>query len=37
LIAAVCRRVDEDRDPGGGAVHGLLAGEEEAILDLIEQ
>ena len=27
----------EDRDPGGGAVHGLLAWEEQAILDLIEQ
>ena len=27
----------EDRDPGGGAVHGLLAAEEQAILDLIEQ
>jgi len=26
----------EDRDPGGGAVHGLLDWEEEAILDLIE-
>ena len=26
----------EDRDPGGGAVHGLLAWEEQAILDLIE-
>ena len=26
----------EDRDPGGGAVHGLLAAEEQAILDLIE-
>ena len=26
----------EDRDPGGGAVHGLLASEEQAILDLIE-
>ena len=26
----------EDRDPGGGAVHGLLAREEQAILDLIE-
>jgi putative transposase len=26
-----------DRDPGGGAVHGLLAWEEQAILDLIEQ
>jgi putative transposase len=25
-----------DRDPGGGAVHGLLACEEQAILDLIE-
>ena len=25
-----------DRDPGGGAVHGLLVWEEEAILDLIE-
>ncbi|MGZ6576672.1 MAG: integrase core domain-containing protein, partial [Solirubrobacteraceae bacterium] len=25
-----------DRDPGGGAVHGLLAWEEQAILDLIE-
>jgi putative transposase len=27
----------EDRDPGGGAVHGLLEWEEQAILDLIEQ
>ena len=27
----------EDRAPGGGAVHGLLACEEQAILDLIEQ
>ena len=27
----------EDRDPGGGAVHGLLAWEEQTILDLIEQ
>lgn len=26
-----------DRDPGGGAVHGLLGWEEQAILDLIEQ
>jgi transposase InsO family protein len=26
----------EDREPGGGAVHGLLASEERAILDLIE-
>jgi putative transposase len=26
----------EDRGPGGGAVHGLLAWEEQAILDLIE-
>jgi putative transposase len=26
-----------DRDPGGGAVHGLLAWEEQAVLDLIEQ
>jgi putative transposase len=26
----------EDGDPGGGAVHGLLAWEEQAILDLIE-
>ena len=26
----------EDRDPGGGAVHGLLAWEERAILELIE-
>jgi len=26
----------EDRDPGGGAVLGLLAWEEQAILDLIE-
>lgn len=25
-----------DRDPGGGAVHGLLVWEEQAILDLIE-
>jgi putative transposase len=27
----------EDRDRGGGAVHGILAWEEQAILDLIEQ
>jgi len=27
----------EDRDPGGGAVHGILDWEERAILDLIEQ
>ena len=27
----------EDRGPGGGAVHGLLAAEEQAILDLIEE
>jgi hypothetical protein len=27
----------QDRDPGGGAVHGLLEWEERAILDLIEQ
>ena len=27
----------EDRDPGGGAVHGLLAWEEQAVLELIEQ
>jgi putative transposase len=27
----------EDRDPGGGAVHGILDWEEQAILDLIEQ
>ncbi|MBV9335598.1 MAG: transposase [Solirubrobacterales bacterium] len=27
----------EDRDPGGGAVHGLLPTEEQAILDLIEE
>jgi transposase InsO family protein len=27
----------EDGDPGGGAVHGLLAWEEQAILELIEQ
>jgi putative transposase len=27
----------EDRDPGGNPVHGLLAWEEQAILDLIEQ
>jgi putative transposase len=27
----------EDRGPGGGAVHGLLAAEEQAILDLIER
>jgi hypothetical protein len=27
----------EDRDPGGGAVHGILAWEEQAILDLIER
>jgi putative transposase len=26
----------EDRGPGGGAVHGLLAWEEQAILELIE-
>jgi transposase InsO family protein len=26
----------EDRDPGGGAVHGILAWEERAILELIE-
>jgi putative transposase len=26
----------EDRDPGGGAVHGILECEEQAILDLIE-
>jgi putative transposase len=26
----------EDRDPGGGAVHGILEWEERAILDLIE-
>jgi len=26
-----------DRDPGGGAVHGLLAWEERAILELIEE
>jgi hypothetical protein len=26
-----------DRDPGGGAVHRLLAWEEQAILDLIER
>lgn len=26
----------EDRDPGGGAVHGILGWEEQAILDLIE-
>ena len=26
----------EDRDPGGGAVHGILPEEEQAILDLIE-
>ena len=26
----------EDGDPGGGAVHGILAWEEQAILDLIE-
>ena len=26
----------EDRDPGGGAVHGILEWEEQAILDLIE-
>jgi transposase InsO family protein len=26
----------QDRDPGGGAVHGLLAWEEQAILELIE-
>jgi hypothetical protein len=29
-------RTLEDRDPGGWAVHGLLAWEEQAILDLIE-
>jgi putative transposase len=27
----------EDSDPGGGAVHGLLAWEQQAILDLIER
>jgi hypothetical protein len=27
----------EDRGPGGGAVHGLLEWEEQAILELIEQ
>ncbi len=27
----------QDRDRGGGAVHGLLAWEEQAILDLIEE
>jgi hypothetical protein len=27
----------EDRDPGGGAVHGILAWEEQAILELIER
>jgi transposase InsO family protein len=27
----------EDRDPGGGAVHGILDWEERAILELIEQ
>jgi putative transposase len=27
----------EDRDPGGGAVHGLLSWEEAEILDLIEE
>jgi putative transposase len=27
----------EDQDPGGGPVHGILAWEEQAILDLIEQ
>lgn len=27
----------EDRDPGGGAVHGLLEWEEQAILDVIEE
>jgi transposase InsO family protein len=27
----------EDREPGGGAVHGILDWEEQAILDLIEQ
>jgi transposase InsO family protein len=27
----------QDRDPGGGAVHGLLSWEEAEILDLIEQ
>jgi putative transposase len=26
----------EDQDPGGGAVHGILGWEEQAILDLIE-
>jgi putative transposase len=27
----------EDRDPGGGAVHGILPWEERAVLDLIER
>ncbi|HYX47382.1 MAG TPA: hypothetical protein VE820_11245, partial [Sphingomicrobium sp.] len=27
----------EDRDPGGGAVHGILEWEEQAILDLIDR
>jgi hypothetical protein len=27
----------EGRDPGGGAVHGLLVWEEQAILDLVEE
>jgi putative transposase len=27
----------DDRDPGGGAVHGILPAEEQAILDLIEE
>ena len=27
----------EDRDPGGGAVHGILPREEQAILELIEE
>ena len=27
----------EDRDPGGGAVHGILSWEEAEILDLIEE
>jgi len=27
----------QDGDPGGGAVHGILAWEEQAILELIEQ
>ena len=27
----------EDRDPGGGAVHGLMVWEEQAILSLIEE